>query len=86
MKIKLVPRAQKIYRKLPPSIQKKADKSFKQLLKNPKYPSLHIKKMKTTEEIWEARIDYHYRFTFIIIDDVYTIISIGLHDKGLGKK
>ncbi|MGI8419723.1 MAG: hypothetical protein ACR2LN_03700 [Candidatus Levyibacteriota bacterium] len=35
---------------------------------------------------FEARIDYHYRFTFSISAEEIIILSIGPHDEGLGKK
>lgn len=37
-------------------------------------------------EIFEARIDIHYRFTFEITQDTITLRTIGPHDIGLGKK
>ena len=86
MKIKFIPRAQKTYRQLSLSIQRKTDKSLLFLIKDPKHPSLHTKKMKAKENVWEARIDYQYRFTFIKKKATYFILSIGPHDTGLGKK
>ena len=36
--------------------------------------------------IFEARIDIHYRFTFQITGEEIYILTIGPHDLGLGKK
>ena len=36
--------------------------------------------------IFEARIDIHYRFTFQIAGEEIYILTIGPHDLGLGKK
>jgi len=37
-------------------------------------------------DVFEARIDIHYRFTFQVMEDQIFILTIGPHDKGLGKK
>lgn len=85
MRIDFLPKAEKAYHKLPFLIRLKTRKSIKLLLANPSHPSLHIKKMKQ-HTVWEARIDYQYRFTFMKMKDAYVVISIGPHDAGLGKK
>lgn len=85
MKIKLDKRAEKAYFKLPLHIQKKAKKKFLLLDEGISSKSLKAKKMAGADR-YEARIDYHYRFTFIVDADVILILSIGMHDVGLGKK
>jgi hypothetical protein len=35
---------------------------------------------------YEARVDWHYRMTFAILQDHIYILTIGPHDEGLGKK
>lgn len=55
------------------------------LIKDFQHPSLHLKKM-SGENRYEARIDYHYRFTFIVEEQTIIILSVGPHDEGLGKK
>lgn len=86
MKIKLQRKAEKAYLKLSPSIKEKANKKFLLLDKDVHHPQLYTKKIHGFIERWEARIDYHYRFTFIIEKDTILILSIGMHDEGLGKK
>ena len=55
----------KQFAKLPLTIRKKADKKLLLLAKNSDHPSLRTKKMRNTQkDVWEARIDYHYRITF----------------------
>lgn len=85
MRIEFLPKAEKAYHKLPSLIRQKTRKSIKLLLASPSHPSLHVKKMKHYKA-WEARIDYQYRFMFIKKKDTYVVISIGSHDRGLGKK
>lgn len=77
--------AEKDYRDLPQNIQNKADKQFAFLLINYRHPSLHARKM-SGSDIFEARIDIHYRFTFLVEQDEIYVLTIGTHDTGLGKK
>lgn len=85
MTIKLNKRAQKGYQKLNPTIKNKINKKFLLLDVDFHHPQLKSKKMKGANK-WEVRIDYHYRFTFILEDKTILILSIGPHDEGLGKK
>ena len=77
----------KSYDRLPKHIQEKAKKAFSLFMAHPHHPfhpSLHIKRMKGTDRIWEGRIDYQYRFTFEFqTDNDETIVilrNIGSHD------
>lgn len=85
MKVVFSKHAEKSYSNLPLKIQKKADKQFLLLLSNYHHPSLRTRKM-GGGEIFEARIDLHYRFTFEIIQDNIVLRTVGPHDVGLGKK
>jgi len=75
----------KQYKKLPSKIQKQFSKQIKLLQVNYRYPSLRTRKM-GAYDIFEARIDIHYRFTFEISGNFLNLLSIGPHDVGLGKK
>jgi mRNA-degrading endonuclease RelE of RelBE toxin-antitoxin system len=86
MKAELTQKADKQFKKLPISIKKKTIKQFALLNENLKHPSLYVKKMSGDNGIWEGRIDYHYRFSFTVIDKTIYILAIGMHDTGLGKK
>lgn len=78
-------KAEESYRKLPVQIQKKADKQLNYLLTNYHHPSLRSRKM-GGGNIYEGRIDIHYRFSFQVEEDNINILIIGPHDVGLGKK
>ena len=65
--------------------KRKPQKSFKLLLGDYRHPSLKSRKM-SGRDVFEARIDHHYSFRFVIDDDDILIISAGIHDVGLGKK
>lgn len=85
MRITFTKKALKQYARLPLPIKKKADKQFTFVVKNFEHPSLQVKKMKGSS-FYEARVDYHYRFTFNIEGSEIFILTIGMHDEGLGQK
>lgn len=70
----------KYYRVLPEEIKKRVNKQFAILADNINHPSLRIKKMRDSRNIWEGRITDSYRFTFQIDGDVYILRKIGNHD------
>jgi mRNA-degrading endonuclease RelE of RelBE toxin-antitoxin system len=57
-------RFKKAFRALPEPVREKAVKALQLLAENPRHPSLQVKKIRGTENIWEARVDQKYRFTF----------------------
>jgi len=57
-------RFKKAFQRLPASVQEKALKAFYLLAEDPRHPSLHVKKIQGASDIWEARVDLQYRFTF----------------------
>lgn len=85
MRVKRLPRFDGAYLKLSPTIQKKVEKTIVLLASDLKYPSLRVKKMQGIDA-YEARVDIHYRLTFDIADDTLELYTVGMHDKGLGKK
>ena len=54
------------YAKLPRTIQKKVDRQLRHLTTDMRHPALYARKMVGQEDIWEARVDIHYRLTFQI--------------------
>jgi mRNA interferase RelE/StbE len=62
-----------------------ARKAIENLLKDIRYPSLRVKKMKGTENIWEARVSQSLRLTFQIDRDIIILRNIGHHDETLGR-
>lgn len=51
------------YQALPLDVQKRADKQFALLKKNPQHPSLHFKKVGASRgtDVWSARVTLNYR-------------------------
>ena len=68
------------YAALSDTIKKLADRKLHIFLKNPRHPSLRIKKMEGSGDIWEGRITKSCRFTFQTEGDVYILRRIGAHD------
>jgi hypothetical protein len=46
-----------------------------------RHPSLHAKKYKGTDDLWQARIDKDWRFYFFIVAPHYVIVSVIKHPK-----
>ncbi len=83
MKIIRVDLFKQDYKKLPEKIRKQADKALQLLTANLSHPSLRVKKIKSRENIWEARVTKNYRFSFEIKGDTYTLRRIGKHEEVL---
>lgn len=69
------------YRELTPSNQQQAWKAIRLLLENPRHPGLMVKRIKGTEDIWEARVSRSTRMSFEIHGDLIVLRNIGEHDK-----
>ncbi len=65
---------------LPQDTQDKVWQSIDTLSRDPKHPSLRIKKMSGRVNVWEGRITKAYRFTFEIKGDLYILRRVGTHD------
>ena len=73
-------RFKKLYRKLPEAIRKKVKRQLRALAEDVGHPSLHTKRIKGREDIWEARVDIHHRMTFHMTGDRVTLRAVGPHD------
>lgn len=72
------------YGALPEAVRNRADKCFALLKQDPKYPSLHFKKIGPR---WSARVGSGYRALALEIDGGYLWYWIGSHadyDRMLG--
>lgn len=86
MNVILSKQAEQDFVSLPTPLKKKAIKQLRFLAVDLRHPSLRARKLSGTKDRWEARIDFHYRFTFQMEEDTIIIRKIGPHDTGLGKK
>ena len=58
-------------------------KAIKNLITDMRYPALRIKKIKGTENIWEARVSRSLRMTFHVETDTIILRNVGQHDETL---
>lgn len=71
---------EKDYTALPRDIQEQIDKKLTLFVRDPRHPSLRVKKMEGFSGIWEGSVTKGYRFTFQIERETYILRRIGTHD------
>jgi hypothetical protein len=64
------------YRQLPEEIQELANRCYEFLKRDPRYPSLHFKKV---EQFWSVRVGIHYRALAVEDNDDIAWFWIGTH-------
>lgn len=75
-----LPRFKRDYRKLPATLKDQVDQALLQMEENLRYPSLRVKKMEGSQDIWEARVTRSCRITFNLDGDLITLRTVGEHD------
>lgn len=70
----------KQYRRLDPAVQKRFKKALANFVENEAYPSLRVKRMTHVANVWEARIDGQFRFTFSRTINGIILRAIGTHE------
>jgi len=73
-------RFRKEYRKFPPAIQMSFDNKLTYLINDRSHPSLRIKRIQGTKDIWEGSVSMKYRFTFEVQEKTIIFRAIGTHD------
>ncbi len=68
------------YKKLDPPVRLKVDKLLDLLVRDMKHPSLRVHKMVNRTEVYEARVDVHFRVTFEKNGDVLIMRRVGTHE------
>ncbi len=56
-------------------------KALRLLTSNPRHPSLRVKKIQGTTDIWEARASRSLRLTFEMHGDLILLRNVGAHDE-----
>ena len=69
----------KAYKQLPTDIQSRFKQKLRLFIQNPKHPSLRVKKLQATRDIFEARVTKSYRWTFHLIKGGVKLRHIGTH-------
>ncbi len=85
MKIARTARFKKAWEQLTKEEKAVARKAIINMAKDIQYPSLRVKKIRGTDNIWEARASYSLRITFEIGGDRIILRNIGHHDEALGR-
>lgn len=80
MKVFFTESFRKDFGQLPRKIQRLTEKQLEIFCRNPRYPSLNVKKMAGLKDIWEGMITSNYRFTFQLDDKTCVLRRIGTHD------
>lgn len=83
MRISRTERFKKSWDKLNGEEKALARKAMVRLVTNMHYPSLRVKKIQGTRDIWEARASRSWRITFQLIADEIVLRNIGKHDETL---
>lgn len=67
----------KAFDQLDSELAAKILKALALLESNPRHPSLHLKRVRSTAGVWEARVDLDYRMTLGIERDCYVMRNVG---------
>ena len=70
-------------KRLAPSDQERLAKSLLLYERDPAHPSLRIKRIQGTRDIWEGRVGDAVRFTFQKIEGGILLRNVGMHDPTL---
>ena len=76
-------RFRRAYQSLPQEVKTRVKEGLKMLAVNMRHPSLRVKKIKGTKDIWEARISLDYRMTFQMFKNYIILRNVGHHDPTL---
>ena len=84
MRLERTERFKRAYKRLSRDEQEQFKKALQNLLRHgARYPSLHMKRIKGTRSIWEARVSRGCRMTFEIDGDRLMLRNVGAHDATL---
>jgi mRNA interferase RelE/StbE len=79
MKLRRSKSFQKQYARLPKAVRQKVKRQLIYLATDARHPSLRSRKMVNQPDIYEARIDRHYRLTFTVHPDLIILRRVGTH-------
>jgi mRNA interferase RelE/StbE len=83
MRIEYTERFRRAYRALQGDDVRLVEKALRQLIADPRYPGLRVKKMQGRQDVWEARASESLRLTFEMHGDVLLLRNVGAHDDTL---
>ena len=71
----------KSYKKLDRVIRLQVDKTLQIIVINPNHPSLRLKRVQGTKDIWEARVNMSIRITLTLSEDTIQLRNVGTHEQ-----
>lgn len=83
MKLSRTERFKIAFRSLTAQDRKRVEKALRLMATDLRHPSLRVKKMEGTRNIFEARASRSLRITFQIESDVLLLRNVGAHDSTL---
>lgn len=79
MKVRRADRFKKDYQKLPSDIQQRVEQKLRFLLRDPRHPSLRVRKLRGVEGLWELSVTMNYRVIFEIEGEYCVLLGVGSH-------
>jgi mRNA interferase RelE/StbE len=73
-------RFKKDFKRLPNVSQVRVGNVLQRLVADTRHPSLRVKKMEGTPDIWEMRVSDNYRITFQFVEDGILLRRVGTHN------
>ena len=81
VKLNYSDRFKKDYNDLDDVMKDATDEALRKFMDNPRHPSLKARKMEGYKNVWEARVNSGYRFTYIMEKGgIATLRQVGPHD------
>ena len=83
MRLEYTDRFQRAYNDLTDQDAERVKKALRLLAENPRHPSLRVKRMQGTDQIWEASASLSIRLTFEMHGELIVLRNVGAHDETL---
>lgn len=80
-KIEFSNRFVRAYKKLDQKTRTQVDRTLQAIVLNPKHPSLRLKRVQGTKDIWEASASMSTRITFCFLEDTIQLRNVGTHEQ-----
>ena len=81
MNLVLTERFDRRLRQAPAAVQRAFWKQAEFLVSDMRHPSLRAKKYAGADNLWQARVNYGWRFYFTVAGDKYYLVDIAAHPK-----
>lgn len=69
------------YKKLDGETRLQVDKVIRVIVENPGHPSLRLKRVRGTKDIWEASMNMSIRITLRFTGDIIQLRNVGTHEQ-----